>query len=912
MTEQLPNDDAKADLMRPLAWRVLATRSVMFGERFMVSFWPALTLAAFGLAYVLWGLPVILPQLVSIIAVSVALIGVIWLAYKGLRTFTVPTKRDVYNRLDRNLSGNPVTSLADKLALGQSDADAQGLWDLHLHRMSQKAKLARVPAGHVRLSAKDPFALRLIAVIAVISGLMFGGANAGQNAIDALTGRVATPETGPSFEIWAKPPLYTGLPTVYLNDVEQGEPISMAAGSEFLIRAYGDTEDLNIVENISVVGNTQLPSDEGVLVETNFIMTNSGVLEIRNQDDVMRSWDISLLSDLPPMIDVTGELTRDLQGAMQLPFRASDDYGVTGGSLTITLNLDTVDRRYGLALPPEDVANLTGELPLPFTDDRVDFEGVVQEDFAKHVWAGLPVLVDLTATDAAGNEGRITPLAAELARKRFFDPLSAALVDVRRQLLWNRENAQRGIYLLRAITYKPSDAFSDNKAYLMTRSAIRRMETYGDVALSDETLGEVSDLLWNAAILIEDGDVNDPKERLERAQERLKEAMENGATPEEIEELMEELRQATREYMKYLSENAEESDQQSGGQQGETVTQDQIQEMMDEIQRLMDEGRMDEAQALLQELQELLENMQIVRQSGEGGEGEGDEQEQDMQDMLQEQQDLADDTFRELQRQFDQQQQSQGQQEQQQGQQQQGQQQRQDGQQQGQPQGQNGQQSQGQQGQSQQGQGGQQQGDSAQQGQQQAKGGEQSGAGQGESGDQDDAGAGNSASDLAGRQQALRDLLDQQRGRLPNDGSREGRAAGDAFDDADREMGQAEESLRQGDLGGALDQQSDALESMRRGMRALREQQRQAQNSGQGQESGNGESDTAGLDPLGRSNGQDQAGSTIDEDAQNNGIDNKTRRQQYENLLNDLKGRAQDRTRPEYELDYLERLLDRF
>jgi len=591
MTGQLPNEETKADLMRPLTGRVMATRFVMFVERFMVSFWPALTLAAFVLAFVLWRLPAILPQLVSITILSIALIGIIWLAYKGLRTFTVPTKRDVYNRLDRKLSGNPVTSLADKLALGQSDAESQDLWNLHLNRMSHKARQAQVPAGHVRLSANDPFALRLIAAVAVIAGFMFGGGNAGQDAFDALTGRVAVPDTGPSFEIWAKPPLYTGLPTVYLNDVEQGEPISMAAGSEFLIRAYGDTEGLNIVENISVVGNTQLPTEEGVLVETNFIMANSGVLEMRNQDRVMRSWDVSLLSDLPPMIDVTGELTRDLQGAMELPFRASDDYGVTGGSLTITLDLDAVDRRHGLALPPEDVANLTGELPLPFTGDRSDFEGVVQEDFAKHVWAGLPVLVELTATDAAGNEGRITPLAAELARKRFFDPLSAALVDVRRQLLWNRENAERGIYLLRAITYKPSDTFSQNKAYLMTRTAIRRMETYGDVELSNETLTEVSELLWNAAILIEDGDVNDPKERLERAQERLKEAMENGATPEEIEELMEELRQATREYLKYLSENAEESDQQSGGQQGESVTQDQIQEMMDEIQRLMDDAR---------------------------------------------------------------------------------------------------------------------------------------------------------------------------------------------------------------------------------------------------------------------------------------------------------------------------------
>lgn len=892
MKSQAQKAGSKSELIRPLTWRVFATRWVVFMERFLVSFWPALTFTTFVLAAIFWGLPTLLPRLMSLIGLVCVVIALIILVLRGVRTFRMPTRRDAHTRLDKPLAGNPVTSLADTLALGQRDSDSKELWNAHLERMADRAKAAEIPAGHVRLSVRDPYALRLTAVVALVSGVMFGGGGTALSSLDSITGRVDVPTVGPSFEIWAKPPFYTGLPTVYLNEVEVGEPISMASGSEFLIRAYGDSETLNISENLSVIGNTQFASDESDLVEAEFIMVSSGVLELRDQEEVLRSWDISLLSDLPPMIDITGEMSRDLQGAMQLPFRASDDYGVTGGSLSITLDLDAVDRRYGLALPPEDVPNLKGTLPLPFTGNTSDFEGVIEEDFAQHVWAGLPVLVEVTATDAAGNEGRITPLATELARKRFFDPLAAALVDVRRQLLWNRENADRGIYLLRAITYKPTKTFSQNKAYLMTRSAIRRMETQSDSDLSDEVLNEVSDLLWNAAILIEDGDENDPKERLKRAQERLKEAMENGATEEEIAELMEELREATREYMKFMSENAEESDQQSGNQQGEAVTQDQIQEMMNEIQRLMEEGRMDEAQALLQELQELLENIQIVPQQGAGG--EGDPQEQDMQDMLQDQQELADDTFRELQEQFDRQQ-NQGQQEgQQQGQQ-------------GQQQGQNGQQGQADQGQ-QQGQGGQQQ--NGQGGQQQSQNGQPQGQGQGAEQGRSQSGAGQS--DLAERQKALRDLLNQQRQNIPNDGSQAGRAAENAFDDADDQMGQAEESLREGNLGEALNQQSDALESIRRGMRSLGEQQRQAQNGAQGEQQQSGQSDTTSLDPLGRPNGTDQAGSVLDEGAQNKGLDDSQRRKKYENLLKDLKGRAQDRTRPEFELDYLERLLDRF
>ena len=864
----------KPSRARALPWRVFATYWVILWERFLVAFWPALTLMMFAIAFFLWGGAHVLPPLVVVIAVMGVLAWMVVLLVRGFKRMRLPKPTQIYRRLDDSVDGAPVSSLMDELVLGNDNPQSQALWEQHLQRMAARAQHAVVPSAYVRLAGVDKYALRLLALLAVVSGGLWGGdVSSDRTALNVGNGEGIN--VGPNFEAWAKPPLYTGLPTVYLNKVDEGEPISLAEGTVFSIRAYGDVGDVSISENLSVAGNTSFPEAEGVLAEAQFVMAQAGVLELRNNTGQIRTWDISLLSDLPPMIEITGELTRDLQGAMQLPFRASDDYGITGGALDITLNIENVDRRFGLALEPEPTPGLTGELPLPFNARTSDFEGVVEEDFAQHVWAGLPVVVGLSATDAGGNTGRIEPLSAELARKRFFDPLSAALIDVRRQLLWNRKNAERGIYLLRAVTHKPTDSFSRGKAFEMTREAIRDLEAYSDIELSDQVQGEVSALLWAAAILIEDGDVNDAKERLKRAQERLAEAMENGATEEEIAELMDELRQATQDYIKELGENAEESDTPSGGQQGEAVTQDEIQEMMDEIQRLMDEGRMDEAMELLQELQEMLENLQVTKQSGQGG--DGDPQEQDMQDMLEEQQELADDTFQQLQEQFEQGQQ--GQDDQQGGQ---------TGQQQGQEQGE-----------------GQQDGDqqNGSEGQQQGEG-QKGQAGQGQSG--------TGTSDLAGRQNALRQMLDQQRGELSNDGGAAGDAARDALNDADREMGEAEESLRQGDFGRALDQQSDALQSLRRGMRAMRENGQQAQSGSDGETQDGGNSWTAGRDPLGRPNGGTQSGSAVDDSARNEGIDNAGRRKAYEDLLNDLKGRAQDRTRPEFELDYLERLLERF
>ena len=55
-----------------------------------------------------------------------------------------------------------------------------------------------------------------------------------------------------------------------------------------------------------------------------------------------------------------------------------------------------------------------------------------------------------------------------------------------------------------------------------------------------------------------------------------------------------------------------------------------------------------------------------------------------------------------------------------------------------------------------------------------------------------------------------------------------------SLEDAERAMGEAEESLREGDKEGALDKQSEALENLRKGAQEMAEQMRE---NGQGQQS---------------------------------------------------------------------------
>ena len=267
--------------------------------------------------------------------------------------------------------------------------------------------------------------------------------------------------------------------------------------------------------------------------------------------------------------------------------------------------------------------------------------------------------VRLVAEDATGQKGTSAPVAAELPMRRFYDPMAAALIEQRRDLLWSAANARRVTQVLRAVTNHPDDAFESPRAYLVVRSAIRELAQADADGRVEAVRDGVAEALWAAAVQIEDGDLGDAAQRLAKAKERLKQALQNDAPDDEIARLMDELRQATQDYMNQMAEDAiKRGDQQQQAEipPGQTMTQDQIQQLMDQIQKLSEQGRKAEAEALLEQLQQLLENMQMmVGKGGEGQQGQGGEGQQAMQglsDALREQQGLADDSFQQLQRQF--------------------------------------------------------------------------------------------------------------------------------------------------------------------------------------------------------------------------------------------------------------------
>ncbi|WP_138467511.1 TIGR02302 family protein [Poseidonocella sp. HB161398] len=846
----MPDRPESEPIQERLRLTLALTRAGLLAERILRCFWPFWTVSLVACAVVMLGLHDIAAIELVWVGLILTPLAAIAALVAGARKFRLPTREDARARLDATLPGRPLAALEDTQAIGAEDAASRAVWEAHRARMAARLDGAKPVRPDTSLTRFDPYGLRYVALMLFCTGLLFGSVWKADSIAGMAPGQSAGLAAGPAWEGWIEPPRHTGQPGLYLADLPE-EGVAVPQGSKVMIRLYGEVGALTLSETVS--GRTD---DIGSVSDPvqDFEVAQSGDIAIDGPGG--RSWSLEVVPDAPPQVEMRGALGADAAGELSLPFAASDDFGVTRGRAVVTLDLDAVDRRYGRAVAPEPREPLVIDLPMPIAGDRSAFEEILGGNLSEHPWANLPVKVRLEVEDAVAQEGLSEPLAAPLPGRRFFVPLAKAIIEERQALLWSRENAAEVAMVLRAISHRPDGLFRAETDYLRLRFAVRGLEAslrHGP-GLSEETRDEIAAALWDLALRIEDGDLSNAMERLRRAQERLSEAMRNGASEDEIAELMQELREAMQDYMRQLAEQQQEQGQQQAqNQPSMEITGDQLQDMLERLQELMEEGRMAEAQQLLDMLSRMMENMQIAQGQGQGQQSPGQQAMNDLQEMLRDQQDLSDESFRELQDQFNQ-----------------------DGQ-----QGQQGEQ-QGQEGEGQQGEGRQGQGQPGE------------GQGTGEGGSQG----------LADRQQALRDELGRQQQNMPGSGE-----AGEALDRAGRAMEGAEESLRDNDMAGALDRQAEAMDALRDGMQAMQEEMAQNQMNGEGQPGGQ-QGQTAegtGRDPLGRLTGEDGNPQTS-----RGLLPEETPEGRARDLQDEIRRRSTEQERPESERDYLNRLLDRF
>ncbi len=827
--------------------RALA-RAVLIWEKLWPALWPPLGVIGLFALSAMAGLWRDLPFYVHIGALALFAVLLI-LAVLPLRRLQWPRKSEALRRLElaSGLEHRPLSSLFDTLSLGLDDASTRRLWQAHKQALKTSARQLKTGWPAPGLARRDPYALRALLLLLLIPAYLYAGPEWNRSLMQALNPAHGYEPQIITMDAWLKPPAYTAAPALFLaqGQIAQDRPaegkFSAPVGSELVIRLSGTGQAPRLILD-GKSGKSSFIRKADRVWEARRNLAQSGPVGVWASGRGIASWQFELLPDAPPQIRLVKRPETTPSQVLKLTYEMSDDYGVKQAAAKFRLKTSSQSRDTSppLVKPPGF------SLPV-FSGQGAAKPQVIYRDLTAHPWAGLEVELTLSARDGAGQETASQPVYFRLPERVFTKALAKAIIEQRRLLALDPENRWIAGTALDALSMAPERFIKNSGIYLGLRTAYRALHQIDD----EIDLSGVMSLLWDIALDVEGGDLTAAARNLRQAQEKLRRALEQGASDDQIAKLMQQLKNALGQYLEEMRKRAAAAKPGSPRQRllnNRVIRPQDLTKMLDELENLARSGARDAARQMLSKLQDLLENLTAAPGPHEDREDQAmNKWMEDFDKLMREQQKLQEETFSKRKPET----------------------------------------------------GNRSENSRAPERSGKKPPGGEKGEKQGRMKAGKDGQQGKPARrqrELQGRQKALRRTLQglsRQLGKM-------GLKAPDPFGRAGEAMERAGKQLGKGRNGDAAGEQGKALDNLRRAMRSIARQimRRMARNAGGGPQGKNR------VDPLGRTLPSDQLGSN--ERMRRSG--NAGMKEAFR-LRNELKRRLGERSRPEPERQYLERLL---
>ena len=595
-----------------------AARLVLWFERFWPAVWPALgVLGAYACAALL-DIPGLLPPWprVLLLAAVLGLAGV--LLWRGLRRVRVPSEAEADRRLERasGLRHRPLAALADLPAA--ASAEAAALWQVHLARLGAQVRRLRVGRPRPGLAARDGRALRGAVLLGLAAAWVVAGPDAGLRLArgfwPVLPAGAAAP--GTVVQAWVTPPGYSGLPPVFLHP--DSKTVSVPTGSHLVVNVTGGSG----APSLALDGAAEpFRALDGASWQAERDLTAGGQLSVQRRGGAVASWALTVLPDHPPTAAFTDAPGPALSGGrptqqMRMAWRVEDDYGVADAHVELRLR----DRPQA---PPV-------LMPVTLAGAPKRAQGVHLQDLTAHPWAGLPVVARLVARDAPGQVGQSADAGFVLPERPFQNAMARAILAVRRQLSVTPNERKQARTALDTLGDAPDNPDATSSVLLNLR-AIGFLLSRGRGATA---VDEAQSRMWDLALALEEGAAERTARALEAARQAVRDAVDASRdTAEdraEIDRRVQELREAIQRHLEALAEQARrdgtELPYDPSAPQMNSRDLDRMAEQMRDAAR---EGRMDDARKQMAELEKLLEQLQNARpEHGEAQEKQNAERRQ--------------------------------------------------------------------------------------------------------------------------------------------------------------------------------------------------------------------------------------------------------------------------------------------
>lgn len=626
---------------RALARRLTLARLAILCEDLLVRLWRTAAILALVLGLTLLGLWAVLPGIVHVVLLAALVAALAWVLVRDLRGLALPDEAAALRRLElkSGFSHRPLLALDDPFAGNPADAGSRALFEAHRRRMTERLRAVRVGRPLSDVAVADRLALRALAVFVLAAGLIAGWSEARANLVSVLQPDFSRGLTGPGavgeVTLWITPPAYTGVAPIWLDAISAASvdrPIAVPAGSELVAQVRGGEEAPEVIVDEAATAFADAGPGSYQIAYT---IEAGNRLAIRQSGRELAAWPIEVIPDRPPHVALSQPPKETLRTGLRLDIEARDDYGLDRivGTLTLTERPDE---------PPLEIL-------VPIAHSGItETAGPSFYNFMTHPWAGMEVSLQLTATDMIGQTGTTEPVVFELPERYFYHPVAREVADRRRELVRDPATAPLAAEALVALAAEPEAFLDDTAVFLGLKVAAHRL------VAPDGAAGRraVIDMMWDIAVDIEEGPLAFAEERVRELQEKLLQALSEGASDHEIEQLIDELRQAMDDYMRALSNRlrTDPGELFDPTDALKAVGSKELTDLVEQIRDLVRTGSREQAQTLLARLQEIMENISVGNLSDLTGamSPEATEVLHTIRQLMSGQQELLDETFRML------------------------------------------------------------------------------------------------------------------------------------------------------------------------------------------------------------------------------------------------------------------------
>lgn len=565
-----------------------AAFAVLWAERLTVALWMpfAAVMALAALALLGLRLWLVFP------AVAVACVGV--LLWRGLRGFPAPGVDDADRWLERQsgLAHRPLQALRDAPAEGDA-----ALWRAHQARA--RAALARLRIGVPRpgLASRDPYALRVAALLMLVAASVVAGGDAARLLARAFLSGVILPSGGAAalVQAWIERPPYTGLPPLFL--ARGDAPVAVPEGARLTVSVSGSVARPRVFLAGESAPVRRLADGAWQAVMP---VRHGGRLRVTRWFGTLARWTISVLPNTPPDIAWDGAPGRaGTTLSTRLPWHVAQRWGVAALAAELRPDGHT------------DAPLLRVPVPLPGAPR--DARGAAVVDLQANPYAGLTVRGVLRGRDVSGQEGASAEAVFALPARVFHDRLAQAVVELRRRLALRPGAPAEAADDLDALAAAP-EARAHHAAVYLNLSAVAGLLR----ARGAEGAAEAEARLWILALDL-DGALPDAAERkLAEAREDARRALAEHAhgriSDAELARRMAALREALAQRMADLARKAFERGQLgSFDPRGKSFTAPSIERMMRQVEQDARAGRNEAARREMAELENLLNKLNVAK-----------------------------------------------------------------------------------------------------------------------------------------------------------------------------------------------------------------------------------------------------------------------------------------------------------